>query len=226
VTDNVGCKDTLLMPKLVDVRDPVPGFYASDSNACMKELIAFNNTTTGSSKFTSFWDFGDGTTDTARNPIHAYHQTGTFTVKLVITDTIGCKDSIIKVAYINISKPDAQFTLSDTMTICPPLNVLCFNSSTGATTYSWDLGNGTSSVLQSPTASYTAPGVYQITLIAVNAENCKDTATGQVRVWGYAGALKYNPVSGCAPLQVGFKAELYNVPSAVWDFSDGVTQQA
>ena len=31
---------------------------------------------------------------------------------------------------------------------------------------------------------------------------------------------------GRAPLQVGFKAQLYNVPNALWDFSDGVTQPA
>jgi gliding motility-associated-like protein len=226
VTDNIGCVDTVVKTNYIDIRDPVPGFYASDSNVCMKELVAFTNTTTGSSKYTSLWYFGDGTTDTAKNPVHAYQQTGAFTVKLVITDSIGCKDSITKTAYINISHPNAQFTASDTLSICPPLNVIFTNTSQGGLTYAWDLGNGTTTTLQNPTGSYTTPGVYQVRLIALNAENCRDTAYGRITVLGYSGMLNYTPLKGCAPLLVGFKSQLYNIPSVIWDFSDGVTQPA
>ncbi|HRO41613.1 MAG TPA: PKD domain-containing protein [Flavipsychrobacter sp.] len=226
VVDNVGCTDTAVSQNYIDIRDPVPGFTVSDSNACMKELLAFQNTTTGSNNFTSVWYFGDGTSDTAKNPVHAYQQVGAFTVKLVVTDSIGCKDSITKVAYINITKPTAQFSASDTLSICPPLNVLFYNSSVGALTYAWNLGNGTNSNFFNPTGSYVNPGLYQIQLIATNAENCRDTAYGTVRVLGYAGGLTYSPLKGCAPLEVGFKAELFNIPSVIWDFSDGVTKSA
>lgn len=37
---------------------------------------------------TWFWDFGDGNTSTAQNPIHTYTGFGTFTVILTVTDTI------------------------------------------------------------------------------------------------------------------------------------------
>lgn len=226
VTDNIGCIDTIVKTNYIDIRDPLPGFHASDSNVCMKELIAFTNTTTGSAKYTSFWDFGDGTTDTARNPVKSYQQTGSFTVKLVITDSIGCKDSITKVGYININHPNAQFLASDTLSICPPLNVIFTNTSQGALTYAWDLGNGTNTTLQNPTGSYTTPGIYQVRLIALNAENCRDTAYGKITVLGYSGLLTYSPLKGCAPLQVNFKSQLYNIPNVIWDFSDGVTQPA
>jgi len=223
VTDNIGCVDTLVKTQYIDIRDPVPGFYASDSNACMKQLLAFTNTTTGSgNNYTSFWDFGDGTTDTARNPVHAYHQTGSFTVKLVVTDTVGCKDSITKVAYINVNHPDAQFTASDTLSICPPMNVIFINTSSGALTYAWDLGNGTNTTLQNPTGSYVTPGIYNVRLIVANAQNCKDTAYGRITVLGYAGMLDYTPLKGCAPLQVSFKSQLLNVPNTIWDFGDGI----
>lgn len=36
--------------------------------------------------FTYAWDFGDGTTSTAKNPTHTYNAAGTFTVSLVVTD--------------------------------------------------------------------------------------------------------------------------------------------
>jgi len=47
-----------------------------------------------------FWDFGDGTTSTAQNPVHSFAANGPTTVKLVVTTDCGL-DSII-VPYTNI----------------------------------------------------------------------------------------------------------------------------
>jgi gliding motility-associated-like protein len=56
-----------------------------------------------------------------------------------------------------------------------PVNVLFTNGSTGATTYNWNFGNGTTSTQQYPsTVSYTNAGTYSVTLIANNG-NCSDT---------------------------------------------------
>jgi hypothetical protein len=63
-------------------------------------------------------------------------------------------------------------------------------------------------------------------LIATNANGCTDTAFKQVKVLGYAGAFSYTTTSGCAPLTVSFTANISNVPSLIWDFSDGVTQNS
>ncbi|WP_158961279.1 DUF4886 domain-containing protein [Myroides fluvii] len=45
------------------------------------------------------WDFGDGTTSTANNPIHAYEQTGQFTVTLTVTS---CNDTYSYTETVNI----------------------------------------------------------------------------------------------------------------------------
>jgi PKD repeat protein len=47
-----------------------------------------------------FWDFGDGTTSTAQNPVHTFASNGPTTVKLVVTTDCGL-DSII-VPFTNI----------------------------------------------------------------------------------------------------------------------------
>jgi gliding motility-associated-like protein len=57
-------------------------------------------------------------------------------------------------------------------------------------------------------------------------QGCTDTAERTVRVLGYAGLLSYSPLTGCSPLTVSFIANIQNVPSIIWDFSDGVTQPA
>lgn len=222
VTDNVGCSDTLLKDNYVEVRQPVANFVANDTNACIGQPITFANTSLGVA-LSSVWDFGDGSTSTATSPVYSYSQTGVYTVRLIVTDPSGCKDTILKTDHIIITKPEAVFLMSDTLAICPPLNVLFTNTSTGASTYQWTFGNGSGSNLQNPTGVYTDPGIFNIQMIAINNQGCRDTAYGSVNVLGYAGGLSYTPLLGCAPLEVQFSANLTNVPSIVWDFSDGVT---
>ena len=61
----------------------------------------------------------------------------------------------------------ANFT-ADHINGCAPLVVSFTNSSTGATSYYWDLGNGTNSTLTNVSGSYITPGTYTVTLTAYN----------------------------------------------------------
>ncbi len=59
---------------------------------------------------------------------------------------------------------------------CAPLVVHFTNTSTGATSYSWDLGNGTPLTgLTNPSTSYTAAGTYTVTLTAYNGSSSSVT---------------------------------------------------
>ncbi len=223
VIDNVGCTDTLDKLDYIETRKPLASFYADDTAGCIGQVISFLNTSTGSG-LNAQWDFGDGTSSADLNPTHVYSSTGTYHVRLVIMDGSGCRDTVIKNSFINISKPDASFRMSDTLAICPPLNVSFTGTSTGAATYNWSFGNNSGSQIQHPSSVYTDPGIYAVMFIAINSQGCTDTAYGRVNVLGYAGGLDYAPLSGCNPLDVAFTAHLKNVPSLIWDFSDGVTE--
>jgi bacillolysin len=48
------------------------------------------------------WDFGDGTTSTQRSPVHTYTNFGSYTVKLVVTDCIGQRDSLVRPNYVQV----------------------------------------------------------------------------------------------------------------------------
>ena len=56
------------------------------------------------------------------------------------------------------------------------------NSSNGAVSYLWDLGDGTTSTNDDPSITYNAEGAYTICLIAYTATNCPDTACQTVEV--------------------------------------------
>jgi gliding motility-associated-like protein len=100
------------------------------------------------------------------------------------------------------------------------------NISVGAISFWWDLGDGSFSVVPSPSDLYTSSGYHTIYLVANNVYGCKDTAIGHVSIFGYGGEFTYAPLSGCAPLSVHFKAFITNVPSVIWDFADGTVSPA
>jgi gliding motility-associated-like protein len=219
VTDNIGCKDTLTRPAYITVWRPVPSFYASTTTPCVNSNVTFTNTSGAS---TYIWRFGDGATSTVTSPTHAYTAPGLYNVTLVATDSHGCVDSITMPSYINVTKPNAAFNMSDSFSVCPPLNVSFTNLSTGATSYYWSFGDGNTSVVPSPTNLYLVPGADTVMLVATNIYGCKDTARRIVRLYGYAGAFSYSPLTGCVPLTVNFNAVVSNVSSLTWDFADGV----
>jgi gliding motility-associated-like protein len=148
-------------------------------------------------------------------------------VKLVVTDASGCKDSVIKVNHFRTTKPKASFDMSDSVALCPPLFVSFTNtSSADGIIHFWDFDNGSTSAVKSPVSPFIDSGVYHVILVATDKYGCTDTAMRRVRIMGYDGALKYTPVLGCAPLTVDFEAELITADVMVWDFADGVTENA
>ena len=48
-----------------------------------------------------FWDFGDGTNSTDKNPSHVYANEGTFSVSLTAKNAGGSGDTVVKINYIN-----------------------------------------------------------------------------------------------------------------------------
>jgi gliding motility-associated-like protein len=229
VVDNVGCSDTLERPQYIEAHKTTALFFADDTTACLGQVISFTNKSASATNHTITyqWNFGDGSPiDTSKNPTHTYNQTGAFTVSLIVTDNVGCADTLTFPNYIKLAQPTAGFTLNDSLALCPPLNVQFTNTSTGASQYSWSFGDGSSSIIPSPVNIYINPGLYTVRLIAINSYGCKDTTYDSVRVLGYSGGLTYQPLAGCNPLSVNFTASLVGVTNFLWDFGDGTIQTA
>jgi PKD repeat protein len=49
-----------------------------------------------------FWDFGDGTTSTEKNPIHTYAKEGSYSVELVVVSVLGGQGIVTKNNYIKV----------------------------------------------------------------------------------------------------------------------------
>ncbi len=220
VTDALGCKDTAVYSPVV-VNHPDASFFASNLFPCSFENDYFTNTSVGA--ISSMWYFGDGSTSTITSPWHAYSGPGKYTVKLVVTDVFGCTDTAEYKDYITITKPKASFSMTDSFSICPPLTVSFYNTSSGGMAFFWDFGNSSTSTAVYPSTLYTKTGIDTVMLVVMDYNSCTDTAYNYVKIWGYAGAFKYTPLTGCSPLKVHFTSNLTNIPKIIWDFSDGVT---
>ncbi len=94
---NTACADTF-KAKVKPVLPPKAAFI-SNKDTCNTLMQFFNNSYRA---YTSFWEFGDGNTDTARNPQHAFPGNGTYNVTLIINKSSTCIDSAKEqVTYYN-----------------------------------------------------------------------------------------------------------------------------
>jgi PKD repeat protein len=123
--------------------------------------------------------------------------------------------------------PHADFS-ADPVFGSVPLVVAFTDRSSGSTprAYQWDFGDGGTSTAMNPTHTYTAAGVYTVTLTITNAyASDKMEKAGYIRV-GIAPLADFaaSPLSGNLPLSVAFTDMSTGNPTTwSWDFGDGVT---
>ena len=136
------------------------------------------------------WDFGVNgiSTDTssAQFPTYVYPDSGTYLVKLIVTKGSGpqaCADTTF--AYVKLY-PTFNTDFNLTNNICQQVEASFADntqSDLGAiNSWAWTFGDGGSATTQSATHQYTAPGTYNVSLIAGNTLGCKDTATKQITI--------------------------------------------
>jgi gliding motility-associated-like protein len=223
VTDAIGCRDSVIAFNIINTTDPKANFNSVDTLACPGSNVYFQNLSTAYN-YTSSWDFGDGNISTQQHPVHAYANTGLYTVKLSITDFFGCSDSIIRNEYIKVSRPIAGFTISDSISSCIPFQVDFTNTSQYYSSALWNLGNGMSS-MASPTSYYVIPGTYTVGITVTSPGGCMDSAFRTITLYDTIGTrIEYAPLSGCSPLTVYLEAFSPGPVRLTWDLGDGVIE--
>jgi len=159
-----GGSDTLTRTNYITVYAPVQAdFTAAPTSGVAPLTVVFTNTSTGVYT-TSLWDFGDRVTSTLESPTHTYTIGGVYPITLTVSGS-GGTDTLSHTHFITVYTPvQAAFNASPTSGFAP-LTVVFTNTSTGDYTVSlWDFGDSVTSTRESPTHTYTLPGVYTVTL--------------------------------------------------------------
>jgi PKD repeat protein len=197
---------------------PVAGFSATPDTGCAPLTVQFNNSSTPNA--TSFiWDFPGGNPDSSglANPVVVYNTPGTYSVTLIAINSAG-RDTIEKVNFIVVNTvPSAGFTSA-----ANGLTVTFSNTSTGATSYAWEFGDGGTSTEANPVHTYAADGTYTVILSATN--DCGTVTSTQTVTVATAPTAGFTASAnnGCAPLTVQFtNTSSPNATSYDWQFPSG-----
>jgi PKD repeat protein len=205
---------------------PVAQFSATPTTGPAPQNVAFTDQSTGTISTWS-WDFGDGGTSALQSPTHNYATGGTYTVALTTTGP-GGSNTNTKAGFINIT-PVAQFLAAPTTGVAPLTVDFTDQSTGGATSWSWDFGDGGTSTLQSPSHTY-AQGSYTVALTATGPGGSNtNTKPGFITVGPTppvppVAAFSATPTTGIIPLTVAFTDQSTgSISTWSWDFGDGGT---
>lgn len=170
-----GCADSVEKSDYIRIQLPIAGIKNLPQSGCAPFSWNFDARISSIENVKNYsWDFGDGQTSTAINPVHVY-DSGSYNVKLKIETIGGCVDSVEYKRAILVGKiPMAAFTALPTITCAKMPVAFTEEVQDSITRWFWKFGDGGSSTEANPSHLYQDTGKFDITLIAFN-NGCSDT---------------------------------------------------
>jgi PKD repeat protein len=77
---------------------------AAPATAVSPAIVEFTSTSTGGAVVTYLWNFGDGDTSDQANPVHGFHDAGTYDVSLTVTNAGGTSTKTVT-SFIVVTDP-------------------------------------------------------------------------------------------------------------------------
>jgi gliding motility-associated-like protein len=180
---NTKCFDSI--KKTITLNNLVHAGFTNlpDSFACTGTPINFTNTSLGV-QLDYKWYFGDGTTDTVKNPVHTYTKTGKYQVIMALSNYVPCRDTayttfeVDSISSVSVSATDSVFCKGHSSTFTGVY------TNSGNEGIQWTFGDG--SILQNINPinhSFDVPGVFMVRFDAFY-RACPDTgATKKIVVF-------------------------------------------
>ncbi len=225
-----GCPGPTFYFPLYNHPTPNANFNIGNSNTSCGLTVTFHNTSSNAGGNTYwFWNFGDGNTSTAQNPVHTYASAGQYSVTLIVGNSFGCYDTTGMLIDVN-NPVSADFIYNN---VCWGTATSFTNTSTisqGAiTSVQWYFGNGGSSTQNNPSYTYTNAGSYNVTLIATSNKGCTDTITKTVTVYPTP-SVSFSTQNTCLGNSVTFNSTVNinngSVSSYQWNLGNGQTSNS
>jgi PKD repeat protein len=167
--------DTITRTNLVQARTTIPivaNFTAIPLSGKPPLTVQFNDTSFGGVPTLRFWTFGDGANSSEQAPVHTYTTSGNYTVELELanSDADVFEKRTDYITVLPLILPVAEFTASPTTGTAPLTVTFSDTSENHVTTWLWDFGDRTNSLVQSPSHTYTTAGNYTVILNVSNAD--------------------------------------------------------
>lgn len=230
--DSTGCDHS--STKTAKILITTPTFFASDTVVCRGDTVKFSSSLTNPDVYSFAWSFGDGTKrlDTSSNKVtHIYKQSGVYTVKLITTNLLNCRDTLVKSRYISVTAPQANFSVIDTIACVNSPLFFTDNSSPGDNPlqkWIWNYGDGKIDTLTNKPFSHTfkTEGKFPISLKVVDNKGCSDkqTLSSSIQILKLNAKFTLSDTLACPDFPVKFTCATSN-PGIFykWDFGDGTS---
>ncbi|MBU0766095.1 MAG: PKD domain-containing protein [Bacteroidetes bacterium] len=229
-----GCGNDTVITDAVYVSDSTPindyvEIYYYPQMACPGDMMDFY--VSNDEYYTLLWDFGDGTTSAETNPYHAYSALGIYNVSVTLTNNCGMDSTIYTVVEMSDDTPVLPvfyYYISTDMT-CPGDHIYfeVYDWYGNNYSYSWDLGDGTTSGQNYFSHVYPDPGIYNVELTVTN--GCGNDSIINFDIVIDANlpvdpdfSMYVSHTSVCPGEMVWFGAD-YGYASYQWNFGDGST---
>ncbi len=220
---------------IVDLNHPITAdFTPIKDSFCVADSVQFVNLSVAAGislseylLFNNFWDFGDGSTGSFNtlNVFHKYSSAGTYNIKLVITDSLGCQDSIIKTIYVDefSSNPGLVSLEASPTEVCLGEPIFFTNfTDQGVQRTIYDFGDGNSLINRNnPIHTYNNAGTYTVSYTGFYSV-CPDSTYTTVVTVNDKPLLNLGEDTSICPGKTG-AIILNNVtnPSQILSWSDG-----
>ncbi|MBL7813111.1 MAG: PKD domain-containing protein [Bacteroidetes bacterium] len=174
------------------------------------------------------WDFGDSTpVSDSFSPCHTYDSLGRFTVRLMVADSTGNRDTVSKVVVIqelvaDVTSESKDFFCSEIKQLFDSSYLRTFDPDDAITDYLWDFGSGTFTTIEKdPFHTFENGGTYHVTHVVKSRSGCTDTTDFVVKITGSEAAFDIlGDTVGCAPFRVTFKNRSKNCKQYIWEYGD------
>ena len=203
-------------------------------DVCVGNKTLFDNQTQDNNTIIKSyaWNFGDPTTLTdttsAKNAEYKYDLNGEYEVKLVVTNTLGCTDTIIN--KVNIFKGPAANFIWNNNCASRPVNFTDQSQATSSAivNWNWQFSNKgevlDKSTQQNCTYNFVHAGIYDADMKVIDKNGCSTTINKQVTispnpVAAFTIVENYDNIQGQVMLSNGTIDGTNNY----WDFGNGVT---
>lgn len=216
-------------------------FSADIRNANMNQPVTFRDlslsTLAGDPIIGRLWNFGDGTTSTATNPVHTYARSGVFNVSLKIS-TATQAETLERPAFVTVAAPQGKVDFLASATDILEGDTVTFTDistfpASAVTRRLWQFGDGAASTALNPTRQYAQAGAYTVSLTLTTAEDSfTETKTNLIIAKAKVGPRVNFALSEVNPF-VDVPVQFTNlsdpgsspIKSVFWDFGDGAGSQ-
>jgi PKD repeat protein len=203
---------------------PVASFNSSSSTICAGDSIQLINSSTDATSYNWIITSGSPGVSAATSPWVIFPSSGTYSVQLTATGPGGSDVITQNVTVTYVVPPIAAATPSSSTVTLPSASVSFTNSSSDATSYFWDFGDGNTSSLTNPSNSYSTSGTYSVMLVAMNGTCVNDTVYINISVIDIPPVAAFNASSStlCEGDSVQLVNTSTNAISYSWVISGGM----